>query len=140
VRSAPPLVLLALSVAGAVVWLTLVLASPGGSVQYARTVSGAQRGASAQLRELDGAAELHVSGLAPAGAGRAYQVWLLTGSASPRATDVLFTVTRRGTATVAVPGSLQNVRELLVTAEPRGGSVRPSRRPALAVVLPAASG
>jgi hypothetical protein len=67
-------------------------------------------------------------------------VWLLAGGAPPRATDVLFTVTRRGTATVAVPASLRNVRQLLVTSEPRGGSVRPSRRPALAVVLPTGSG
>jgi hypothetical protein len=67
-------------------------------------------------------------------------VWLLAGGATPQATDVLFTVTHQGTATVAVPGGLHRVRELLVTSEPRGGSVQPSRRPALAVVLPTGSG
>jgi hypothetical protein len=136
--AAPPVGLLALSLAAALAWLAVALASPGRPMQRASAVFGGVRGARAVLREAGGDAELNVSGLAPVGAGRAYQVWLLPASGQPRPTDVLFSVTRRGTASVAVPGGVRGVRELLVTSEPRGGSARPSTVPALRVVLPPA--
>jgi hypothetical protein len=140
-RRAPSALVLALTVTAALLWLSAPGASPGHRAQYSGTVFSGQRGARAELRELGDEAELRVSGLAPAGARRAYQVWLLAGGGTkPRATDVLFTVSRRGTASVAVPGRLRGVREVLVTSEPRGGSILPSTRPALAVVLAATAG
>lgn len=61
--------------------------------------------------------------------GRVYEVWLEGAGLHPRPTDALFSVNSRGSGTVAVPGSLRGVREILVTAEPLGGSPVPTRSP-----------
>ena len=61
--------------------------------------------------------------------GRVYEVWLQGSGAHPRPTDALFSVNSEGNGTVAVPGSLRGVREILVTAEPLGGSLAPTRSP-----------
>jgi hypothetical protein len=90
---------------------------------------------------LDARATLHVTGdrgtlsltnFPSPPAGRVYEVWLEGSSASPRPTDALFSVNTQGSGTVAVPGSLRGVREILVTAEPLGGSLAPTRKPILA--------
>jgi hypothetical protein len=65
-------------------------------------------------------------------AGRVYEVWELGSGGAPRPTDALFSVNSRGNGTVAVPGSLHGVREILVTAEPLGGSQAPTRKPIIA--------
>jgi len=137
-RSVPAPALLTVGAGVALAVLAILLTAPGRSSQYAGTVFGAGRGASAILRRSDGQAELRVSGLPATTPARAYQVWLLARTGPPRPTDVLFTVSRGGTATVAVPGSLRGVREVIVTSEPRGGSARPSTPPAVSVLLPAA--
>jgi hypothetical protein len=64
-------------------------------------------------------------------AGRVYEVWLVKGAGgSPSPTDALFSVNSNGNGTVAVPGSLRGVRQILVTAEPLpGGSLTPTRNP-----------
>jgi hypothetical protein len=138
-RTVAPSALLAISASAAVAWLVVVLASPADPARYPGTVVAAERGASAILRHAGDEAELRVAGLTPTAPSRAYQLWFLHGTEPPRPTDVLFTVSRAGTATVAVPGDLRGVRELLVTSEPRGGSARPSGPPALSVALPAAT-
>ena len=58
-----------------------------------------------------------------------YQVWLLGEGESPSPTDALFVPGRDGTASVDVPGDVAGARQVLVTAEPRGGSDRPTRPP-----------
>jgi hypothetical protein len=65
-------------------------------------------------------------------AGRVYEVWELGSGKAPRPTDALFSVNSQGRGTVAVPGSLRGVREVLVTAEPLGGSQAPTRSPIIA--------
>jgi len=60
--------------------------------------------------------------------GRVYEVWL-EGNGRPEPTDELFSVNSSGSGTAAVPGSLRGVREILVTAEPLGGSPVPTRSP-----------
>jgi len=62
-------------------------------------------------------------------AGRVYEVWLEGAGSHPRPTDARFSVNSQGSGTVAVPGSLRGVREILVTAEPLGGSLVPTRSP-----------
>jgi anti-sigma-K factor RskA len=58
--------------------------------------------------------------------GRVYEVWLMPeGSDTPRPTNVLFMPRGDGSAEAAVP-SLDGVRAVLVSDEPRGGSETPT--------------
>lgn len=69
------------------------------------------------------------------GRGRVYQVWLKrSGVDAPEPTAALFTVRHDGTASVDVPGSLEGVEAVLVTAEPEGGSQKPTSDPVIAAV------
>jgi anti-sigma-K factor RskA len=62
--------------------------------------------------------------------GRVYQVWLKRPGRAPDPTTALFTV-RDGDATVQVPGSVEGVDQVLVTAEPDGGSQEPTMDPVI---------
>lgn len=92
-------------------------------------------GASASVRQVGGHSELVVSRMPQPPAGKIYEVWLAHGSGSPQPTNALFDVTRAGSASVAVPPSSTPVKELLVTAEPRGGSAHPTSAPVIRVAL-----
>jgi anti-sigma-K factor RskA len=83
-------------------------------------------GATAELRvEGDGARLVARDLPAPPG-GRVYEVWLMPeGSEVPEPTDVLFTPRSDGSATAAIP-SVSDVRQVLVSDEPRGGSDEPT--------------
>lgn len=75
-------------------------------------------------------------GMSPAPRGRIYQVWLVReGSRTPVATSALFGARRDGRAVVAVPGSLENVAQILVNHEPLGGSTTPTKTPFISVEL-----
>jgi anti-sigma-K factor RskA len=92
--------------------------------------------ARAQLEIGPNFARLRLRGLPQLPAGRVYQLWLRgPGASPPQPTDVLFSVRTGGTATVAVPVKPRAGRELLVTAEPDGGSRRPTSEPILAAPL-----
>ena len=70
------------------------------------------------------------------GAGRVYQVWLQRkGVPAPEPTDALFRVSKDGSASVDVPGSMKDVEAVLVTAEPDGGSDAPTSDPVIAASL-----
>jgi anti-sigma-K factor RskA len=58
--------------------------------------------------------------------GRVYQVWLVTGRQAPRPTHALFSVSRDGTATVAIPESLKGTDQVMVSDEPPSGSTAPT--------------
>ena len=71
-----------------------------------------------------------------AGSGRVYQVWLMRkGATAPEPTDALFTVSKDGSASVDVPGSLEGVQAVLVTPEPEGGSPAPTSDAVIAASL-----
>jgi len=127
--------LAALAVAAAVVLLVAVVLAPGGGSGM-RVIRAEVRapGASAVLRVQGGQAQLMVSRLPQSPLGRVYQVWLKR-SGAPQPTATLFTVSSRGAANVGVPGVGHGVRELLVTAEPIGGSLRPTRAPVIVARL-----
>jgi hypothetical protein len=76
---------------------------------------------------------LEVRGLQPAGSGRAYQVWLRTGDEAPKPTKVLFDVDDQGRAQATIEGDMSGVDDVLVTAEPDGGSPAPTSDPVLRV-------
>jgi hypothetical protein len=116
---------------------TLVIAS---SVRVSRheTVTSAAisiPGAHGSLREIDDRGELVVSNMPEPPLGRIYEVWLRRGPKTLAPTNALFSVSSRGGASVAVPGSLHGVNEVLVTSEPLGGSAHPTSSPVLRVAV-----
>jgi anti-sigma-K factor RskA len=86
---------------------------------------------SAQLRVAGAHAELIVSHFPPPAAGRIYEVWLKRGRQAPSPTRALFSVTSSGAAEVGVPGDVRGVSMILVTQEPAGGSLVPTRVPVI---------
>jgi hypothetical protein len=127
---------------GAVAWLAaaagaaaaLAIALTSGSPQPARVITGqvAIVGGHAALRQVGGHSELVVAGIPQPPGGKIYEVWLNRGAAL-QPTDSLFGVTSRGSGSVAVPGSLHGVKEVLVTSEPVGGSPHPTSTPLIRV-------
>lgn len=106
----------------------------------ARTVAADVRApgapdARARLLVRDENATLVAKRLPRPGKNRVYQVWLKKlGTPDPVPTDALFEVRHDGSATVDVPGSLKGVEAVLVTSEPEGGSMRPTRRVIISAV------
>lgn len=117
-----PAVLLALALALAVI--ALASAGGGASTRVVRAEVASPR-ASAYVRVSGGHGVLEVAGMAQAPSRRVYELWVKR-SGAPQPTDALFTVSRDGRATVAVPGSLAGVKVIMVTAEPLGGSSAPT--------------
>jgi Anti-sigma-K factor rskA len=124
-------------VAGVVLALTVGGGSRAPERVIAAQVAPGISGARASLRETGGHAELVVSGMPQPRPGKIYEVWLSRGSTSPQPTDALFGVTVSGSGSVDIPGDLNGVRAVLVTAEPLGGSRRPTSAPVLRVPLDA---
>ena len=123
----------AIAVAAAVA-LAVVLATGGSGTTRVIRAQVSAPGARGALQVRSGRALLSLSGMPQAGRGRVYEVWLERAGV-PQPTDALFAVTASGSATVAVPGSLAGVREVLVTSEPSGGSAHPTRAPAVVARL-----
>jgi hypothetical protein len=134
--ASPPTALASIAALAVAAWLAATLLAPLGRHSFAGTVLAGRPGATATLREQSGQSELTVAGLHAPPPGRTYEVWLAGTRGAPRATDALFAPSRSGTASVAVPGSLRGVREVLVTSEPLGGAAMPTAPPALRVRLP----
>jgi anti-sigma-K factor RskA len=127
--------LAAAAIALAVVALTTGLGS-GSSGGGARVIHAQvlYPHASASLSVGGGHAQLDISNMPQSAPGHVYEVWLKrspSGRAIP--TDALFTVDAAGAASVGVPGSVSGVKEVMVTAEPVGGS----RVPTLPVLIAA---
>jgi anti-sigma-K factor RskA len=131
-----PRIALAASALAAVVAAVAVAVIPGGS-SGTRVIAANVTGSpgSAELRLAGRQAQLIVRNLAPPPAGRIYEVWLKRPRENPSPTPALFDVTRAGDASVAVPGDLRGVDAVLVTAEPTGGSLRPTRAPVIVARL-----
>jgi anti-sigma-K factor RskA len=87
--------------------------------------------ATAALEKSGSHVVLVLSGMPAPPPGHIYEVWLEHGTQAPRPTDVLFSVTHSGGGSVGVPGSLYGVSKVLVTAEPLGGSLKPTREPVI---------
>jgi anti-sigma factor RsiW len=94
----------------------------------ARVVAPSEPAARASLVVGGERATLQVRNFPSPPRGRVYQVWLKRPGRPPAPTTALFTV-RGGDATVPVPGSVRGVDQVLVTAEPDGGSPAPTRDP-----------
>jgi len=112
------------------------LALNTGSAQQTRVIQAqvlppAGRDATAALRKVGSHVQLQVTGMPAPALGRIYEVWLKDGSGPPAPTDALFSVTGQGDGTVGVPGDLKGVSKVLVTEEPAGGSLKPTRSPVI---------
>ena len=95
----------------------------------------ATTGGHAKLIVREGHSVLVADRLPKPGAGRVYQVWLKRDGEDPRPTNALFSVRADGSASVDVPGKLEDVDQVLVTSEPDGGSQAPTRQPIINAVL-----
>jgi hypothetical protein len=80
------------------------------------------------VREQDGRASLQLTNMPAPPSGRVYQVWLKRDGENPRPTRALFVV-RSGS--VAIPGGVGDADQVLVTDEPPGGSLAPTRQPVI---------
>jgi anti-sigma-K factor RskA len=93
-------------------------------------VSSPGNRATAALRSTDLHFQLEVANLPAPPKGRIYEVWLLRrGSTEPTPTDALFSVNTKGNGLIGIPGDLHGVVKVLVTDEPLGGSLKPTREP-----------
>jgi len=123
---------LALAGAAVVALLAVIALAPGGGSASTRVVSAqvTPASASASLRLSDQHAELDIAGMPQLPADRVYEVWVeRSGAADP--TDALFTVSSNGRASVNVPGDLHDAQAVMVTAEPLGGSSKPTSAPVI---------
>jgi Anti-sigma-K factor rskA len=92
--------------------------------------------ATAALRSTDLHFQLEVANLPAPPKGRIYEVWLLRqGSAAPTPTDALFSVNTKGDGLIGIPGDLHGVVKVLVTDEPLGGSLVPTRNPIIVATV-----
>jgi anti-sigma-K factor RskA len=88
----------------------------------------------AELRVTDDHGELIVEHLAALPADRTYELWLQSGEQAP-VPSTLFAATSQGRADLGVPGDLHGVSRVLVTVEPRNGSLIPTTRAVIQVPL-----
>jgi anti-sigma-K factor RskA len=103
-------------------------------VTQALVASSIPRG-HAQLLQNGERAELVVSHIPQPALGKIYQVWLARANGTPQPTNALFSVSADGSASVDVPGNLQHIQRLMVTAEPAGGSPHPTSPPIITATL-----
>ena len=113
----------------------VLIGSGGGAGPRVFHASVAFRNASAVLNVQGGRGELVVHRMHPPPAGQVYEVWLKRSSSPPEPTTALFSVTAAGSGTVAVPGNLHGVTQVMVTPEPAGGSKVPTHPPVLVAQL-----
>jgi anti-sigma-K factor RskA len=111
-----------------------VVLSDGGETS---TVTGTVRIASApaaraSLKLSDDATKLQVRRMPPPPSGKVYQVWLKRPNRDPAPTTALFRTDANGSADVEIQrGRLKGVEQVLVTAEPDGGSMAPTSDPVI---------
>ena len=89
--------------------------------------------ASGELVVGEDSGTLTARGLPAPGRDGVYQAWVRRGA--ELAPSTVFVSARDGSAVVAIPAGLEGADEVLVTREPRGGSVRPTGEPVLRATL-----
>jgi anti-sigma-K factor RskA len=111
-----------------------VFAGGGGkTLQVAAT--GAAAKAVAEVDVSGDKAVLVAHNMPGPGQGKTYQVWLKRPGQAPQPTSALFTPLSDGSATATVTGDLHDGDQILVTAEPDGGSPMPTSDPVLAAQM-----
>jgi anti-sigma-K factor RskA len=105
------------------------------SGESTRTIQAqvAMSGASAKVRVTGDRARLEVSGMRNPPSGHVYEVWVQRGRRAPEPAGALFTV-MQGHGAVDV-GSIKGVDTIMVTAEPSGGSSKPTGKPVITAAV-----
>jgi anti-sigma-K factor RskA len=117
-----------------------LLIGDGGS-ESARTVAAQVTGdgtanASARVEIEADNAQLVVDGIQAPPAGHVYQVWYVRdGKTDPVPAGALFDVDSAGRGAAALPGGVDDVKSVLVSVEPAGGSPKPTTQPVIAANL-----
>ena len=111
----------------------IAVTGDGGPETVTYTGTATMPGATVELQMRDDRATLVAAGMDAPPEGRVYQVWVKHDGQDPQPTDALFTPARDGHASVAVPGDMTGVDQVLVTHEPAGGSDAPTVAPAIAI-------
>jgi anti-sigma factor RsiW len=124
---------LAAAAAGAAAFGALQLTGGPGARLIPARVAGVS--GSAELRLVDGRGDLIVHRLSPPPPGQVYEVWLKAPARPPRPASVLFSVDSSGDAEVGLPVSLRGIAQVMVTAEPDGGTSVPTHRPVIVAAL-----
>ncbi len=124
---------LAAGAAAAAVALVLALNGGGGARLVPAKVAGVS--GTAELRIARGYGELIVRHMTPPPSGEIYEVWLKAPRAAPSPANVLFGVTRDGSAAVKLPEDLNGIGQVMVTPEPAGGSRAPTHSPVIVATL-----
>jgi anti-sigma-K factor RskA len=125
-------------VASGALALALVQASRRDARGETGLVASSLDGAHATLARAGRSVELTLTGMPVLPAPKTYEIWMLDGDGRLRALSDMFGVTSAGRASVELPGDLVDVRELLVTREPIGGSEMPAGPPLLEILNPSA--
>jgi len=110
--------------------VTAVLTAPDATTTSASVTTGGRAAvvSSASL----GKSVLVTDGMAPAPAGRTYQIWYLSESGAPTSAGF---VPDGGSTAVVLEGDLAGATGVGVTVEPAGGSTAPTTTPVLAVAV-----
>jgi anti-sigma-K factor RskA len=119
-----------LALAAVVAAVAIALSGGGGAQTRVVQAQVSARGAQVSLHIDNERGQLRIAGMPQSPPGHIYEVWVeREGVAHP--TDALFTVSSAGSASVGIPGSLAGASRVMVTAEPRGGSSRPTSAPVI---------
>jgi anti-sigma-K factor RskA len=107
----------------------------GGATTLPVAASGTAAKAVAEVDVSGDKAVLVAHNMPGPGRGKTYQVWLKRPGEAPQPTSALFTPLSDGSATATVTGDLHDGDQILVTAEPDGGSPMPTSNPVLAAQM-----
>jgi anti-sigma-K factor RskA len=106
----------------------------GGGPKTTTVVSGHSPGVTAEMVRAGETGTLRLANLHQLPAGKVLQAWVQRGKQVVSA-KALFVPNSDGTATATIDG-MHGVNTVMVTAEPRGGSVQPTSKPIVSVAIP----
>jgi anti-sigma-K factor RskA len=106
----------------------------GGGPTTTTVITGHSPGVTAQMVREGETGTLRLANLHQLPAGKVLQAWVQRGKQVVSA-KALFVPNSDGTATATIDG-MQGVSTVMVTAEPRGGSVQPTSAPIVSVAIP----
>ena len=106
----------------------------GGGPKTTTVVTGQSPGVTAEMVRAGEMGTLRLANLHQLPAGKVLQAWVQRGKQVVSA-KALFVPNSDGTATATIDG-MKGVNTVMVTAEPRGGSVQPTSKPIVSVAIP----
>jgi anti-sigma-K factor RskA len=106
----------------------------GGGPKTTTVVTGHSPGVTAEMVREDETGTLRLANLHQLPAGKVLQAWVQRGKRVFSA-KALFVPNSDGTATATID-NMDGVNTVMVTAEPRGGSVQPTSKPIVSVSIP----